>query len=171
MNQVRELAKKWNENVQDLSFVHKLDQNDELAAFRDEFLFPKGKHTAQAVYLCGNSLGLQPKSTKAYLDNELKKWAEHGVDGHFVSDLPWVTVDESCVRQMSHIVGAKESEVAIMNSLTVNLHLMMVAFYRPHGKRYKIVIESKAFPSDYVRCIKKTENQGQAAPLTGCRMY
>ena len=150
--QLDELCGRWQLNIEAAELPKRLDENDELSSYRQEFLFPKcsNANRDQVVYMCGNSLGLQPKRTRQYLNDELDKWAEHGVDGHFVSNLPWVSVDETCIRQMAHIVGAHESEIAIMNSLTVNLHLMMVAFYRPSQTRYRILIESKAFPSDYV---------------------
>lgn len=149
MDEIHENGKRLNVSVLSEEFARKMDDQDELSSYREKFLFPKGVSRDKSIYLCGNSLGLQPITTSDYLQEELKKWADYGVDGHFAEKLPWVTVDETCIRQMAQVVGAKESEVAVMNSLTVNLHLMMVAFYRPTASRYKIMIESKAFPSDY----------------------
>ncbi len=141
----------------DRSFAESMVASDPLAALRDEYLFPPTeqgavhrKEGAPAVYLCGNSLGLQPKAVRTEVNAELDKWAQFGVEGHFKSDLPWVTVDETVHEASARIVGALPSEVAIMNSLTTNLHLLMVPFYRPTPQRHKIIIEGKAFPSDYV---------------------
>ncbi len=100
------------------------------------------------IYLCGNSLGLQPKSTEQYIKQELDDWAKLGVEGHTHAQKPWLPYHEFLTDQMAAIVGAKPEEVVIMNTLTVNLHLMMVSFYRPTKTRYKIIIESDAFPSD-----------------------
>jgi len=104
---------------------------------------------AEAVYLCGHSLGLQPRRTRELISEELDKWAKVGVEGHFTGERPWVAIDEFCKTKSAEVVGAKESEVAIMNGLTVNLHLLFVAFYKPQGKRCKIMYESDAFPSDF----------------------
>lgn len=131
---------------EDNALAEFLDKEDGLKEFRGKFVFPP-----DSIYLCGNSLGLQPASTKSYIVEELDKWEKFGVEGHFANiDRPWVTVDETCYEIMASIVGALPKEVALMNSLSVNLHLMMVPFYRPNGNRRKILIEGKAFPSDYV---------------------
>jgi kynureninase len=105
-----------------------------------------------AVYLCGNSLGLLPRETPTLLNQELQVWSQKGVHGHFdhPHNRPWVSIDDTVLQGMSKIVGAKENEVVVMNTLTGNLHFLMVSFYRPMGKRTKILMESKAFPSDYV---------------------
>lgn len=139
-------------------FAAHLDSADELARMRDEFVFPVTGSEAKlrtagqpVVYLCGNSLGLQPKRTRQCVMEELDKWAEYGVEGHFRTTRPWVTVDETVKEASARVVGASALEVVVMNSLTVNLHLMMVAFYRPTPARHKILIEAKAFPSDHVR--------------------
>ncbi len=133
------------ENTRD--FAQSLDAQDELRTYRDEFYFPKvnGK---QVIYFTGNSLGLQPKRTKAYVDEVMNDWANMAVEGHFYADKPWWDYQERFAAPLSDIVGAKPSEVGVMNTLTVNLHLLMVSFYNPTPKKYKIICEEKAFPSD-----------------------
>ncbi|WP_378183166.1 kynureninase [Aquimarina sp. SS2-1] len=128
-------------------FAKKLDEKDPLKSYRDQFLFPK-VNSKQVIYFTGNSLGLQPKNTKEYVDEVMKDWAELAVEGHFYADKPWWDYHERMAKPLSKIVGAKPSEITVMNTLTVNLHLLMVSFYRPKGKRYKIICEEKAFPSD-----------------------
>jgi kynureninase len=125
-----------------------LDEKDPLKRFRERFLFPKGPDGRDAVYLCGNSLGLQPKKARQYVDEELEDWARLGVEGHFHGRHPWLPYHELVTEPLARLVGAKPSEVVAMNSLTTNLHLMMVSFYRPTKERFKIVIEGGAFPSD-----------------------
>lgn len=112
------------------------------------------------IYLCGNSLGLQPKSTEQYIKQELDDWAKLGVEGHTHARKPWLPYHEFLTDQMAAIVGAKPEEVVIMNTLTVNLHLMMVSFYRPTKTRYKIIIESDAFPSDKYAVESQLEMHG-----------
>ena len=131
-----------------LEFAKKQDQNDPLASFRDKFHLPKNKKGEELIYLCGNSLGLQPKKVSEYVQELLKDWADLGVDGHTEGKHPWLPYHEFLTAEMAKIVGAKPSEVVVMNTLTTNLHLMMVSFYQPNKTRYKIVIESDAFPSD-----------------------
>lgn len=128
-------------------FAQSLDAKDELRNYRDEFHFPyvNGK---QVIYFTGNSLGLQPKRTKAYVDEVMNDWANLAVEGHFYADKPWWDYQERFAVPLSEIVGAKPSEVGVMNTLTVNLHLLMVSFYNPTPKKYKIICEEKAFPSD-----------------------
>jgi kynureninase len=129
------------------SYALEMDAADPLHYLRSEFLFPQheGKN---GLYFCGNSLGLQPRGVRAALVHELDRWQELGVEGHFHGDVPWTKFHKALAPQSAHIVGAKESEVVLMNTLTVNLHLMMVSFYRPTAKRFKIVMEAGAFPSD-----------------------
>lgn len=130
-----------------LAFAHDLDQQDQLRHYRDQFLFPQ--HQGKAVlYFCGNSLGLQPKSVRPALLAELDQWETHGVEGHFRGELPWMHYHKYLTQQSARLVGALPHEVVVMNTLTVNLHLMMVSFYRPTRERYKIVMEAGAFPSD-----------------------
>ncbi|WP_026915243.1 kynureninase [Christiangramia portivictoriae] len=130
-----------------LEFAQQLDKEDELADYRNEFIFPKinGK---DAIYFVGNSLGLQPRTARKYVDEIMKDWAELGVEGHFKAEKPWWDYHERFAGKLASVVGANASEVTVMNTLTVNLHLLMVSFYRPEGKRYKIICEEKAFPSD-----------------------
>lgn len=136
------------------SLCEKLDAEDQLQRFRAEFLFPHtGRNCSRenSIYLCGNSLGLQPKRVKKYVEGHLLKWQEQGVHGHFSDDIshPWLTVDDTVQSSSALLVGAQTHEVVIMNSLTCNLHLMMLAFYKPTSSRHKIIIEKKSFPSDY----------------------
>jgi len=128
-------------------FAVELDKEDKLSKYRDEFIFPKvnGK---DVIYFVGNSLGLQPRSAKKYVDEIMKDWAELAVEGHFYAEKSWWDYHERFSEKLAKVVGANPSEVTVMNTLTVNLHLLMVSFYRPSGKRYKIICEEKAFPSD-----------------------
>ena len=124
------------------------DANDPLASFRNKFHIPVDSSGKEVIYLCGNSLGLQPKLTSDYIKHELDSWSKLGVDGHTEGEYPWLPYHEFLTENMSKIVGAKPSEVVVMNTLTTNLHLMMVSFYNPTKAKYKIVVESDAFPSD-----------------------
>jgi kynureninase len=130
-----------------LDFAKQLDEKDELKSFRSKFFIPQheGKDT---VYFTGNSLGLQPKSTPAYIQQELNDWAQFGVEGHFHAKNPWLSYHEIFPKLLAPIVGAMEDELVVMNQLTINLHLLMVSFYQPTKERYKIICEAKAFPSD-----------------------
>jgi kynureninase len=116
--------------------------------FRDYFNFPVDKDGRRNIYFCGNSLGLQSKLAVQYIEEELQKWADLCVDGHFKGHRPWVQYHRQSTPGLAYLTGAQENEVVAMNSLTVNLHLMMTTFYRPDAERYKIIIESTAFPSD-----------------------
>lgn len=132
-------------------FAACLDNNDELKEFRKDFIFPsahKDSVVVEANYLCGNSLGIQPKKTRDHVMNQLDKWGREGVEGHFTDPTPWLTIDDITMDSMARLVGAEPAEIVLMNSLTVNLHLMMVSFFRPTATRHKILIEKKAFPSD-----------------------
>jgi len=128
-------------------FAKQLDAQDALKQYRDEFLFPQhqGKNV---IYFTGNSLGLQPRRTKSYVDEVMTDWAALAVEGHFFAQKPWWDYHERFANPLSALVGAKPSEITVMNTLTVNLHLLMVSFYHPTAKRYKIICEEKAFPSD-----------------------
>lgn len=130
-----------------LEFAKQQDANDPLRKYREKFYFPM-MHGRETVYFTGNSLGLQPKSTQDYVLNELEDWATFGVEGHFHARKPWMPYHEQFAEPISKIVGAKPEEVVVMNQLTVNLHLLLVSFYRPTKTRYKILCEAKAFPSD-----------------------
>lgn len=131
-----------------LAYAKQLDANDPLGHFRDKFHIPRQADGTPYVYLCGNSLGLQPKSTSESIEQELTDWKNLGVEGHFHAKNPWMPYHEFLTNAMAEVVGAKPIEVVVMNTLSVNLHLMMVSFYRPEGKRNKILIEYDAFPSD-----------------------
>ena len=129
-------------------FAREMDAADALKHFREKFYIPEQANGEAALYFTGNSLGLQPKSTRSYIERELKDWETFGVEGHFAASNPWMPYHELLTEQMARIVGAKPVETVVMNSLTVNLHLLLVSFYRPTAARYKIVIEAGAFPSD-----------------------
>ena len=131
-----------------IEYARSLDAEDPLGAFREQFWIPQVDGKEQ-IYLVGNSLGLQPRSVTEYVSEELEKWQRLGVRGHFESDRPWLPWHELLTPGMARIVGAEEDEVVVMNTLTVNLHLMMTTFYRPTKTRNKILIESHAFPSDW----------------------
>lgn len=157
---LRALARKLDMPIDSLEFARYMDENDPIRHLRKEFHYPKMKELheielelvdpeEECVYFCGNSLGLCPKKAKEYVNVELEKWAQTGVQGHTRGDLPWAYCDEKLDASMAKLVGGHEGEVGIMNGLTVNLHLLLISFYRPTPKRYKILCESKAFPSDH----------------------
>ncbi len=141
-------------------FAFKLDESDELRHYRNEFHIPLQKNGDECIYLCGNSLGLQAKRTKKFINQELEDWANFGVEGHFHAKNPWMPYHEFLTESYSKIVGAKTSEVVAMNTLTVNLHLMMVSFYRPTETRHKIIIEADAFPSDIYAVESQIKHHG-----------
>ncbi|KAL5015360.1 hypothetical protein ScPMuIL_009630 [Solemya velum] len=160
--ELEKLSESSGKNLADEEFAYFMDSVDPLRHLRQEFHYPKMKDIQgtdlnlvnpedDCVYLCGNSLGLCPKNTKKYMEIEIDKWAKLGVQGHFNGDLPWAWCDELLDQDMGKIVGAEEgkAEVGIMNGLTVNLHLLLISFYRPTQQRHKILLESKAFPSDH----------------------
>jgi len=132
----------------DADFAALMDREDPLARFRDRFCFPRTSAGKECTYLCGHSLGLQPKTARSYVEEELASWAELGVEGHFREKHPWVSYHRLLAEQTASLVGAIPLEVVVMNSLTVNLHLMMASFYRPTRSRHRILIESGAFSSD-----------------------
>jgi len=144
----------------DKSFALELDAKDPLAKYRDQFHIPKQDNGEDCIYFCGNSLGLQPKTAKAYVDQELDDWAKLGVEGHFQARHPWKPYHEFLTEQTARMVGAKPIEVVVMNTLTVNLHLMMVSFYRPRPTKHKIVIEANAFPSDQYAVQSQIKHHG-----------
>ncbi len=129
-------------------FAESLDREDPLAPFREQFNFPREKNGLSPIYLCGNSLGLQPKLAVDFVQSELEKWKDLAVDGHFQSERPWVNYHQHATAGFAELAGAKPVEVVAMNTLTVNLHLLMASFYRPTPERRKIIIEAGAFPSD-----------------------
>ena len=130
------------------SFPDAADMADPLRHFRERFFIPKQPNGDDAIYFTGNSLGLQPKAARGYIEQELDDWARLAVEGHIHAKNPWLPYHEFVAESLSRLVGAKPIEVVAMNSLTVNLHLLMVSFYRPTAERHKIVIEKGAFPSD-----------------------
>ena len=134
--------------ITEREFARQMDREDPLRDFRDRFYIPTAADGEEVIYFCGNSLGLQPKTTSDYLNRELERWAKKGVEGHFDGPDGWYGYHELLSESLAEVVGARPSEVVAMNSLTTNLHLLMVSFYRPTKKRFKIMIEGGAFPSD-----------------------
>ncbi len=130
-------------------FADAMDATDPLRPFRERFHIPKKQDGTDVIYFCGNSLGLQPKTARAAVLQELDDWETHAVEGHFHAKYPWLPYHEFLTPSTARLVGARPVEVVVMNSLTVNLHLMMVTFYRPSGDRTKIMIEHGSFPSDH----------------------
>ncbi|MBF0279906.1 MAG: kynureninase [SAR324 cluster bacterium] len=159
----------------DIEFARQLDQDDPLAHFRDQFHIPKQSNGNEEIYFCGNSLGLQPKITSAYLMEELEKWQRIGVKGHFSENLPWISYNEILAENSAALMGALPQEIVMMNTLTLNLHLMMVSFFNPTAERNKILIEAHAFPSDHyavtshLKChrLNPTESLLIASPRPG----
>jgi len=158
-----------------LAFAQQLDAEDPLRAYRQHFYIPKQPNGEDTLYFCGNSLGLQSKKVEDYMLQELEDWKKHGVEGHFHAKRAWMPYHEFFTEKLSKIVGAKNAEVVVMNTLTANLHFMMVSFYRPTAKRHKIVIEKGAFPSDKYAVDSQIRFHGfdpkdsliQLAPRTG----
>ena len=148
-------------NTPDFALI--LDAEDELRTYRDTFHIPLQKNGEEHIYMCGNSLGLQPKRTKEFLNQELEDWATFGVEGHFHTKNPWMPYHEFLAESYAKIVGAKPTEVVAMNTLTVNLHLMMVSFYRPTENRHKVMIEADAFPSDIYAVESQIKHHGLSA--------
>jgi len=130
-----------------LAFATQLDEQDQLKDFQSKFLVPKHKGK-DVIYFCGNSLGLQPAIAQQYVSGIFNNWKELGIEGFFAGGDPWLGYHKKLTQTLSDIVGAKSEEVTVMNSLTVNLHLLMVSFYKPAKKRFKILMEGGAFPSD-----------------------
>jgi kynureninase len=151
------------------------DREDRLASLRGEFLVPKRADGSDCIYLCGHSLGLQPRSAAGIVTEELERWAQLGVSGHFDSDRPWVTYHEQLSPGLARLAGAKALEVVAMNTLTVNLHLALASFYARRGNRYKILIERRAFSSDRYAVQSQVQLHGldpaqaivELAPLPG----
>jgi kynureninase len=133
----------------DKEFALKLDSEDPLCSYRSSFFIPKQKNSEEVIYFAGNSLGLQPKTVRDYIEQEIKDWETLAVDAHLHAKHPWLPYHEFLTDETAKLVGAKPNEVVNMNALTVNLHLMLVSFYRPTPERNKILIEGKAFPSDH----------------------
>jgi kynureninase len=131
-----------------LEIAQQLDREDPLATFRSEFYIPLHEDGSEQHYFCGHSLGLQPKSAGRIVQDELDAWRQLGVRGHFQGDLPWMEYNDNLCQPLSELTGAHPEEIVVMNTLTVNLHLLMISFFRPRNKRLKILMEKQAFPSD-----------------------
>ncbi len=143
------------------SFAELMDNNDVLHEYRSRFHLPPGrKHRQTSIYLCGHSLGLQPRLARDKINAELDYWEELGVKGHFEAPLPWMRYHEGLTDSMAKLVGAQPQEVVVMNSLTVNLHLMMVSFFQPREERCKILMEANAFPSDRYAMVSQLLHHG-----------
>jgi len=142
-----------------LSFAQQLDTADPLKSFRDKFIIP-GVNGKQQIYFLGNSLGLQPRSTRDHIQKILDDWSALGVEAFFHAKEPWMEYHEKLVQPLSKIIGALPCEVVVMNQLTVNLHLMLVSFYHPDAKRYKIICEARSFPSDQYAFETHIRNKG-----------
>ncbi|XP_074606646.1 kynureninase-like isoform X3 [Acropora palmata] len=154
------LLKETKLQISDEAFAKFLDEQDELKNLREDFWYPKMKDLppvdlsfvdegADSLYFCGNSLGIQPKEAGVVVKEEMEKWQKMSLYGHFHGKYPWWIIEDFAVSKTTKLVGAKEIEVAIMNSLTVNLHLLLVPFYRPNPQRHKVLLEAKTFPSDH----------------------
>ena len=156
------------------TFAERHDRLDPLSHFRSQFFFPEAG-AGESLYFCGNSLGLQPKTARDYVEQELNAWRSLAVDAHFHAERPWYSYHELVTRYFAEIVGAQLNEVVAMNSLTVNLHLLMASFYRPTKERHKILIEKPAFPSDRYAVLSQIAHHGfagasslvEAAPRPG----
>lgn len=149
------------------SFPDAADKSDPIQHFRDRFHIPKQSNGDDAIYFTGNSLGLQPKTARGYVEQELDDWARLAVEGHIHAKNPWLPYHEFVTEPLARLVGAKPIEVVAMNSLTVNLHLLMVSFYRPTAERYKIVIEKGAFPSDQYAVESQLRFHGKVSRFSG----
>ncbi len=132
----------------DRGFAEEMDRQDPLAEFAQRFSRPVGPHGVPSVYFCGNSLGLQPRAVRRFIDHVLADWADRAVDAHFRGPEPWLAYHRTVNEQMAGLVGALPDEVVVMNALTVNLHLLLTSFYAPTPDRFRIVMESRPFPSD-----------------------
>ncbi|PCI60608.1 MAG: kynureninase [Gammaproteobacteria bacterium] len=147
-------------NKYNLAYAQELDSQDPLRAMRAQFTIPKQKNGEEEYYFTGNSLGLAPKLAREYVLEFLDAWQQRGVKGHFEGDYPWMPYHEFLTAQAAALIGAKNDEVVMMNSLTANLHLMMVSFYQPQGKRTKILLEDHAFPSDHYAVSSQIKHHG-----------
>lgn len=132
----------------DRAFAEELDRDDPLCTFRDQFALPRASSGVPVTYMCGNSLGLMPREAAVLMQEELEDWAALGVEGHFRARRPWFSYHEGFRHSTARLVGARPSEVVVMNTLTTNLHLMMATFYQPRGARTRILVEDEVFPSD-----------------------
>ena len=142
------------------AFAERMDAADVLAGFRERFAFPTWRDNFSPVYLCGNSLGLQSDLARQYVEQEMDNWSRYAVDGHFHSERPWWTFHREAAAGFAQLTGSAENEVIAMNTLTVNIHLLMASFYRPSADRFGIVIEDKAFPSDRYAAASQVRHHG-----------
>jgi kynureninase len=142
-----------------LTFAQELDAQDPLKDYRNRFYIPQ-KNGKELIYFCGNSLGLQPKTARQYIEAEMQLWQDEGVEGHFVGDNAWFSYHKLFEKPVAKLVGALPHEVVVMNTLSVNLHLMLTSFYQPTPLRHKIIIEGGAFPSDYYAVETQISNHG-----------
>ncbi|KAL4217588.1 hypothetical protein ACF0H5_022330 [Mactra antiquata] len=160
MEELLSISKEIGHEIETLEFARHMDSVDPLRHLRQEFHYPKMRTLGSVdqslvnpdedcVYFCGNSLGICPKKTREYINIEVEKWEKTAIEGHTNGDLPWAWCDEGLDDQMATIVGARKGEVGLMNGLTVNLHLLLISFYRPTPTRHKILLEGHAFPSDH----------------------
>ena len=149
----------WTEAPDFLSEAKKRDAQDPLSGFRDRFHMPR-HGDGEVLYFTGNSLGLQPVEASAFIEGELEDWRKLGVEGHFHGRRPWVDYHSYAAEDLAHIVGAEPQEVVAMNALTVNLHLLLISFYRPEGRRTKLMIEQGAFPSDRYAALSQMRLHG-----------
>lgn len=159
LTRLQEFAKQQSLSLESLEFATYLDTLPEFHSLRSEFQIPSVAGRP-SIYMVGNSLGPQPKDAARMLQEELEVWGRDGHEGHFKhqNGRPWLTVDEECADLLLPVVGAMRGEVAAMASLTANLHLLMCAFYQPTPQRHKIIMESRAFPSDHVQCISNSDH-------------
>jgi kynureninase len=146
----------------DADWARAQDAKDELARFRNEFAFPDGV----GLYFAGHSLGLMPRRARDYVEAELDAWAHHAVEGHVEGERPWLPYHELLTAPMARLLGARPHEVVVMNSVTVNLHLLLVSFYRPTRSRHRILIEEGAFPSDRYAVASQARFHGYAGAVT-----
>ena len=142
-----------------LEFARQLDKKDPLKKYRKQFCFPQHKGK-KAIYFCGNSLGLQPVQTAKAIKQELKDWKNLGVGGYMSAKNPWLCYHNTCKPVLAQLMGCRQQEVTVMNALTVNLHLLLISFYRPANGRYKIIMEAGAFPSDQYAVATQVQSHG-----------
>jgi kynureninase len=141
------------------TFAEAQDQLDPLKTYREQFYFPQ-RNGKDAIYFCGNSLGLQPRNVRSAIDQELNDWQEHAVEGYWDAKNPWLYYQQYCSKPLTDIVGASQDELTVMNTLTVNLHLLLMSFYRPTKQRFKVLMEAGAFPSDQYALETQVKLQG-----------
>ncbi|HEX3101222.1 MAG TPA: hypothetical protein VHQ01_05500, partial [Pyrinomonadaceae bacterium] len=142
------------------SYASEMDEADPLAHFRERFFMPRDADGREVLYFTGNSLGLMPRTVRSYVEQELKDWETLAVEGHVSAKNPWLPYHEFLTKQIAAIIGAKPIETVVMNALTVNLHILLISFYRPTPARHRIVIEKGAFPSDQYAVVSQIRFRG-----------